>query len=156
MPPDRHFTMFYDGLCPLCSREVQFLRKRNTEKLLTLIDTAAQDFKAEACCGARAALRTGVGEVHFMREQSTEFVRAHSAKWMEVSVRVKRSVRDAAVQVWIEILGFTGGLQHKHCSWHARHNFRVELLDAFPGGTKEDLVERPVVARKYPQPLGDR
>jgi predicted DCC family thiol-disulfide oxidoreductase YuxK len=47
MPPDRRFTMFYDGLCPLCSREVNFLRKRNGENLLTLIDTAAVDFKAE-------------------------------------------------------------------------------------------------------------
>ena len=38
------FTIFYDGLCPLCLKEMQHLRKRNTEGQLRFEDIYAEDF----------------------------------------------------------------------------------------------------------------
>jgi predicted DCC family thiol-disulfide oxidoreductase YuxK len=38
------FTMFYDGDCPLCSREVALLMKRDVHKRIRFISTASPDF----------------------------------------------------------------------------------------------------------------
>lgn len=38
------FTIFYDGLCPLCEIEMRHLRKRNTEAQLAFVDITAEDF----------------------------------------------------------------------------------------------------------------
>ena len=41
------FTLLYDGDCPLCSREVAMLRRRDRGRgRLGLVDIAAQDFDA--------------------------------------------------------------------------------------------------------------
>lgn len=39
-----NFTMFYDGACPLCSREAKLLMKRDKNKKIRFIDTASPDF----------------------------------------------------------------------------------------------------------------
>nr|WP_136252641.1 DUF393 domain-containing protein [Ningiella ruwaisensis] len=38
------FTIFYDGLCPLCDIEMRHLKKRNTEGKLRFEDITADDF----------------------------------------------------------------------------------------------------------------
>lgn len=38
------FTIFYDGLCPLCEIEMSHLKKRNSEGLLKFVDITAADF----------------------------------------------------------------------------------------------------------------
>lgn len=43
-----HFRMFYDGACPLCMREVRFLRKRDKEQKISFIDTSDPEFKAQS------------------------------------------------------------------------------------------------------------
>jgi len=37
-------TVFHDGICPLCRREVAFLRKRDRKGRIRFIDIAAPDF----------------------------------------------------------------------------------------------------------------
>ena len=37
-------TIFFDGECPLCKREVDFLQSRNKNKYLKFIDINGQDF----------------------------------------------------------------------------------------------------------------
>lgn len=37
-------TLYYDGACPLCAREIAFLRKRSTEARLCLVDIRSPDF----------------------------------------------------------------------------------------------------------------
>jgi predicted DCC family thiol-disulfide oxidoreductase YuxK len=39
-----NFTMFFDGACPLCSREVNMLRRRDKKSRIRFIDTAAKSF----------------------------------------------------------------------------------------------------------------
>ena len=45
MAPDTpQIDLFYDGGCPLCSREVRFLRRRNRRGLIRFLDIDAPDF----------------------------------------------------------------------------------------------------------------
>jgi predicted DCC family thiol-disulfide oxidoreductase YuxK len=39
-------TVYYDGLCPLCSREIAYYRKRAPEGAVRFVDIAATDFDA--------------------------------------------------------------------------------------------------------------
>ncbi|MHC5023231.1 MAG: thiol-disulfide oxidoreductase DCC family protein [Planctomycetota bacterium] len=43
---DRPFTLLYDGDCPLCRREVAWLRKRARPDRLAFVDVAASGFDA--------------------------------------------------------------------------------------------------------------
>lgn len=38
------FTIFYDGLCPLCDIEIRHLKKRDTDGRLAFVDITADDF----------------------------------------------------------------------------------------------------------------
>jgi predicted DCC family thiol-disulfide oxidoreductase YuxK len=42
-----HVQVFYDGACPLCSREVRHYRKRDREGRIDWIDIARPDFRPE-------------------------------------------------------------------------------------------------------------
>jgi predicted DCC family thiol-disulfide oxidoreductase YuxK len=42
------FTLYFDGACPLCAREIAFLRRHSTGGKLTLVDISANDFDAGA------------------------------------------------------------------------------------------------------------
>jgi len=42
--PNYNFTMFFDGACPLCSREVNMIRRRDKNSKIRFIDTASADF----------------------------------------------------------------------------------------------------------------
>jgi predicted DCC family thiol-disulfide oxidoreductase YuxK len=41
------FEVFYDGDCPLCKREIDWLRKRDSQQLIRFTDIAADDFDPE-------------------------------------------------------------------------------------------------------------
>ena len=41
-------TVYYDGACHLCSREIEHYRKRDTAARLRLVDISAPDFRAAA------------------------------------------------------------------------------------------------------------
>jgi predicted DCC family thiol-disulfide oxidoreductase YuxK len=41
-------TVYYDGACHLCSREIEHYRKRDTQGRLKLVDISAPGFVAEA------------------------------------------------------------------------------------------------------------
>lgn len=41
------FTLFYDSDCPFCSREVRWLKSRDTQDRLRLIDIAEDEFDAQ-------------------------------------------------------------------------------------------------------------
>lgn len=46
--PQWPLTLYYDGDCPLCAREIQLLRKRACTERLSLIDISRNDFLADA------------------------------------------------------------------------------------------------------------
>lgn len=39
--------VFYDGKCPLCTREIKFLKQRDKQKRIRFTDIEAADFSAE-------------------------------------------------------------------------------------------------------------
>ncbi len=56
----KKLTMFYDGLCPLCQAEIQFLASRNQAGLLSFIDINSAQYSPErvgvSCSQALAAM----------------------------------------------------------------------------------------------------
>jgi predicted DCC family thiol-disulfide oxidoreductase YuxK len=43
----KKLTMFYDGLCPLCQAEIQFLSGRNQAGLLSFVDINSDQYSPE-------------------------------------------------------------------------------------------------------------
>ncbi|MDT0596536.1 thiol-disulfide oxidoreductase DCC family protein [Glaciecola petra] len=41
------FTIFYDGSCPLCAKEMNQLKRRNTQKQLAFVDIMQSSFSEE-------------------------------------------------------------------------------------------------------------
>jgi predicted DCC family thiol-disulfide oxidoreductase YuxK len=60
-PPDApaRLTVYYDGLCPICRREIDWVRRRDKARALQLVDFAAADFNAGDA---------GIPEVQLMQE----------------------------------------------------------------------------------------
>ena len=48
MQPHWPLTLYHDGDCPLCAREIAFLRRQSTGGKLILVDISADDFDAGA------------------------------------------------------------------------------------------------------------
>jgi predicted DCC family thiol-disulfide oxidoreductase YuxK len=46
--PETKVTVYYDGLCPLCSREIDHYRKQNGCENLIFMDITSPSFKAES------------------------------------------------------------------------------------------------------------
>ncbi len=44
--PSAPVTLYFDGLCPLCSREIAYYRKRAAGDLLRFVDITAPEFNA--------------------------------------------------------------------------------------------------------------
>ncbi len=44
MPSSKQFQVFFDGDCPLCQREINWLRKKDRNKQIDFIDIAADSF----------------------------------------------------------------------------------------------------------------
>lgn len=44
--PDHVLEVFYDGHCPLCAKEIAFLRRRDKRQRVRFTDIAAPDFDA--------------------------------------------------------------------------------------------------------------
>jgi len=47
-PVQPELTLFHDGACPLCRREVRFLKRRDTDGRIGLVDIASPGFDPEA------------------------------------------------------------------------------------------------------------
>ncbi|MEX0269980.1 thiol-disulfide oxidoreductase DCC family protein [Leptolyngbyaceae cyanobacterium UHCC 1019] len=62
--------LLYDGECPLCMREVNFLQKRDAGRgLVAFVDIAADDYTAEANGGVD--FETAMGRIHAVLPDGT-------------------------------------------------------------------------------------
>ncbi|PZV09642.1 MAG: thiol-disulfide oxidoreductase [Leptolyngbya sp.] len=62
--------LLYDGECPLCMREVNFLQKRDAGRgLVAFVDIAADDYTAEANGGVD--FETAMGRIHAVLPDDT-------------------------------------------------------------------------------------
>ena len=54
-------TLYYDGQCPLCVAEVQFLESRNAQGLLAFVDITQTDF---ASSGHNISCEAAMAQIH--------------------------------------------------------------------------------------------
>lgn len=69
-PPSWKIKLLYDGECPLCLREVNFLRKRDAGRgLVAFVDIADDDYTPEAHGGID--FETAMGRIHAVLPDGT-------------------------------------------------------------------------------------
>lgn len=69
-PPSWKIKLLYDGECPLCVREVNFLTFRDAGRgLVAFVDIAADDYNAEANGGVD--YETAMGRIHAVLPDGT-------------------------------------------------------------------------------------
>lgn len=69
-PPSWKIKLLYDGECPLCVREVNFLTKRDAGRgLVSFVDIAADDYNPEANGGVD--YETAMGRIHAVLPDGT-------------------------------------------------------------------------------------
>ena len=67
--PQAELTLLYDGGCPLCLREVTFLRRRDHRGLLQFIDVDAEDYDPDAWGGI--SYRQAMARIHAIQVDGT-------------------------------------------------------------------------------------
>ncbi len=69
-PPSWKIKLLYDGECPLCVREVNFLTKRDAGRgLVAFVDIAADDYNPQANGGVD--YKTAMGRIHAVLPDGT-------------------------------------------------------------------------------------
>lgn len=69
-PTSWQIKLLYDGACPLCVREVNFLRKRDAGRgLVAFVDIAKDDYSAKAHGGVD--FETAMGRIHAILPDGT-------------------------------------------------------------------------------------
>ncbi|CAI5468423.1 unnamed protein product [Closterium sp. Yama58-4] len=91
--------LLYDGDCPICMREVDFLQGRNKEfGTLKFVDIAASDYSADEHAGV--AYEAAMGEIHGIRRDGTivtgveafrEFYEAVGLGWVYAITKIPPS-----------------------------------------------------------------
>ena len=67
--PQAELTLLYDGGCPLCLREVTFLRRRDHRGLLQFVDVDAEDYDPDAWGGI--SYRQAMARIHAIQVDGT-------------------------------------------------------------------------------------
>lgn len=84
------FTLLYDGLCPVCAREVAFLRRRDRRGALAAVDIAAPGFAPERY---GVTLAECVGTLHAIDAQGRALRGMDAIRAMYEAVGLGRLVR---------------------------------------------------------------
>ena len=117
--------VFYDGACPLCSREINFLRRWDTARRIRFTDTAATDFQASEHGVTQQAL---LAEIHG-RLPSGDWIRG-----VEVFRRLYTAIGLGPL-VWLTRLPLLSALLDKAYGVFARNRLRWTRRCFERGGT---------------------
>ena len=109
MSTSPELTLLYDGGCPLCVREVTFLRRRDRDQSIRFIDVDAQDYCPEDWCGI--SYRQAMARIHAIQADGTvltdvevfrEAYRLIGLGWLYAPTRwpMLGPVVDALYRVW--------------------------------------------------------
>ena len=60
------FTLLFDGGCPLCLREVKFLRSRDTHENISFIDIDSPNYQPDLYSGI--SYKDAMGRIHALNE----------------------------------------------------------------------------------------
>lgn len=121
--PSWKIKLLYDGQCPLCVREVNFLRKRDADRgLVAFVDIAEDSYTAEANGGVDFA--TAMGRIHAVLPDGTVIK----------NVEVFRQVYEVlgigwiyAITKWPVIGGIVDALYELWADWRLRMTGRPDL-----------------------------
>ena len=69
MSTSPELTVLYDGGCPLCVREVKFLRRRDRHQSIRFIDVDAQDYCPDEWSGI--SYRQAMAKIHAIQSDGT-------------------------------------------------------------------------------------
>lgn len=112
--PDWQIEVFYDGACPLCVREIRFLRRLERRGRIRYTDISSEEFKAEEY---GSTLGTFMSEIHG---------RLPDGSWVygvEVFRRLYAAVGLGPL-VWITRLPVVAGLLNSGYRVFARNRLR--------------------------------
>ena len=69
MSTSPELTLLYDGGCPLCVREVTFLRRKDRDQSIRFIDVDAQDYSPKDWSGI--SYRQAMARIHAIKADGT-------------------------------------------------------------------------------------
>ncbi len=124
-PPDR-LQVFFDGACPLCSREVSHYKKRDLHNKIEWIDIAQPTFNAASF---------GLDPVARQRSHARPFARWHS---FQGSRRLRQSLGNAPARV----LHDSTSLPAKNPGHDGPRQFHLPALGEKPLQTHRPLHSR--------------
>ncbi|SDM01036.1 Predicted thiol-disulfide oxidoreductase YuxK, DCC family [Franzmannia pantelleriensis] len=108
-------TLFHDGHCPLCQREVAWLARHPRRDRVQLVDIQADDFNAEAMGSSFEAM---MGRLHLRDAAGQWYVGMDASRALYAVLGYRRLV-------WISCLpGLAGGLDGVY-RWFARRRVRL-------------------------------
>jgi predicted DCC family thiol-disulfide oxidoreductase YuxK len=124
-PPNYGIEAFYDGACPICVREVRFLRRLDKKKRIQFTDIASPDFQASDYGKTMEAFMSGI---HGRLPDGT------SVRGVKVFRRLYAAVGLGPL-VWITRLPFVSGLLDWGYRVFARNRLRWTRRCSTEGGT---------------------
>lgn len=122
---DRRIEVFFDGACPICVREVRFLRRLDRKRRIRFTDIAAADFRASDYGKTMEAF---MSEIHGRLPDGT---------WVR-GVEVFRKLYTAvglAPMVWFTRLPIVAGLLDRAYRVFARNRLRWTQRCSTNGGS---------------------
>ncbi|MDT0501977.1 MULTISPECIES: DUF393 domain-containing protein [unclassified Halomonas] len=108
-------TLFHDGHCPLCQREVAWLARHPRRERVRLVDIQAANFDAAPLGRSVAAM---MGRLHLRDANGRWFVGMDASRALYAVLGYRR-------RVWISTLPGIGGLMDAGYYWFARRRLHL-------------------------------
>ena len=108
-------TLFHDGHCPLCQREVAWLARHPRRDRVALVDIQAEGFNAEALGSSFEAM---MGRLHLCDAADHWFVGMDASRALYAVLGYRRLV-------WISCLPGLAGALDAGYRWFARRRVRL-------------------------------
>jgi len=109
--PNYPLTVYYDGACPLCRRDIELMRMLDRHARLHLVDFSNPDFR-EADCGMSCSRLSAVIHAKWADGRMIEGVEVFRAMWTAVGL---------GALAWVSRWPLVNGLVHRGYVWFAKH-----------------------------------
>lgn len=108
-------TLFHDGHCPLCQREVAWLKRHPRREAVVLVDIQADDFDAQPLGSHFSAM---MGKLHVSDAEGRWYVGMDASRALYAVLGYRRLV-------WLSCLPGIAGVLDVGYRWFARHRVRL-------------------------------
>lgn len=111
-------TLFHDGHCPLCQREVAWLKRHPRREAVVLVDIQADGFDAQPLGSDFSAM---MGKLHVSDAEERWYVGMDASRALYAVLGYRRLV-------WLSCLPGVAGVMDIGYRWFARHRVRLGQL----------------------------